>query len=43
LPQVLECLADEPDLTVPELAEALGDPRSSVYGLLASLQRLELV
>jgi DNA-binding IclR family transcriptional regulator len=41
--RILECLADEPELTVAQLAEALGGPRSTVYRLVANLEQLDFV
>lgn len=40
---LLDALHDRGELTATELAEALGEPRSSVYRLLASLQELGFV
>ena len=40
---VLDLLAEAGELTAAEVAERLGEPRSSIYRLLSSLGRLELV
>lgn len=40
---VLDVLADAGDLTPAEVADRVGEPRSSIYRLLASMARLELV
>lgn len=40
---LLDRLADEPDVGAARLAELIGEPRSTVYRLLANLQQLELV
>jgi DNA-binding IclR family transcriptional regulator len=40
---LLDRLADEPEISATRLAALIGEPRSTVYRLLASLQRLELV
>jgi DNA-binding IclR family transcriptional regulator len=40
---VLDRLADEHELGAARLAELIGEPRSTVYRLLANLQQLELV
>jgi DNA-binding IclR family transcriptional regulator len=40
---LLECLRGEPELSAARLATLVGEPRSTVYRLLATLQRLELV
>jgi DNA-binding IclR family transcriptional regulator len=40
---LLDQLAARPDATPAQLAESMGEPRSSIYRLLASLQALEMV
>lgn len=40
---LLERLADEQEVSAGRLAELIGEPRSTVYRLLASLQRLDMV
>lgn len=40
---LLERLAEEPEVSASRLADLIGEPRSTVYRLLASLQRLEMV
>lgn len=40
---VLDVLADAGELTAAEVADRLGEPRSSIYRLLSSMARLELV
>lgn len=40
---VLDSLAVETDLSAAQLAERIGEPRSTVYRLLASLQSMEMV
>jgi DNA-binding IclR family transcriptional regulator len=40
---ILDCLSVQREATASQLAEQLGEPRSSVYRLLASMQRMELV
>ena len=40
---LLRLLADEHELTVGRLSELTGEPRSSVYRVLATLQRLDMV
>src|SRR3954451_17253702 len=40
---LLDCLAEQGEATPARLAELTGEPRSSVYRLLASLHELELI
>lgn len=40
---LLDCLAERGELSASELAEAIGEPRSSIYRLLNSLVQLEMV
>lgn len=40
---LLECLAETPELSAVQLAECIGEPRSTVHRLLASLQQLDMV
>jgi DNA-binding IclR family transcriptional regulator len=40
---LLDCLAERGEVGASELAEAIGEPRSSVYRLLNSLMQIELV
>lgn len=40
---VLQCLADEVELTPAQLAERLGEPRTTIYRLLSNLEELGLV
>jgi DNA-binding IclR family transcriptional regulator len=40
---LLDCIAEEGEVTPARLAELTGEPRSTIYRLLASLQELDLV
>lgn len=40
---VLDLLADRGEMTVADIAESLGEPRSSVYRLLASLESIDMI
>lgn len=40
---LLDCLAEEGETTASELADRIGEPRSTVYRLLTTLQRLDMV